>query len=658
MLLGGGSCIGTCGDSAISHVGVDHPSGCEPPHPALAHASNQIVSWSLGGAATDSTQGHGIVTSGSISGVHNFTVPQMETSATVKDLHPHTTDADHTRNEFVGLLQTGITARRVPQDNSITNSSDGHLGETKGPKRVMRVEYADKCSTEKKEMDSSCIPGFQRPLVRQRSSGSSRCSMDEHPVLAQFNARGEMQKYTEVLMPLTDALTEGLSVTADWSVRVAAFSFLRKVLQQGPKGLQEVSQSFTMVMKLFSAHLDDPHHKVAHAALSTLAELVPVCRKPFEAYLERILPHVFGRLVDAKEVIRQLGSAVLEVVGNTYSVDSLLPALLRALDEQRSPKVKMTIIEFAIVASTKSALNGETAGGTGLLKMWLAKLGPLAHDKNPKLKEAAVTGIISVYSHFDSTIVLNFILGLSIEEQSLLRRSLKQYTPRIEVDLMTFIQNKSQRGRSKFVHDHSDSTSAFSGTSAEPMKSGSSGLPGNQSLLGFTLSSINRDGSKKGERAQHDSIYTGIRLLQQTAASELTPESFQSCEISGRIVESCGHHNSYPSGLLKEVLNGEKETDPRPNFSGVRVKDAENRQGTQNSRIEYKKCPLGDSMELFNSEECVSVEAYPDTSQTTELQLEAQVKYDDKFVRKVNNEVLSQDSDSSVPNLLHKVHFV
>ncbi|KAF9612295.1 hypothetical protein IFM89_038865 [Coptis chinensis] len=202
-------------------------------------------------------------------------------------------------------------------------------------------------------------------------------------------------------------------------------------------------------MKLFFKHLDDPHHKVAQAALSTLAEMIPSCRKPFESYIERILPHVFSRLIDQKELIRQSCSTTLETVSKTYGIDSLLPALLRSLDEQRSPKAKLAVIEFAINSFNKNSINSEGSGNSGILKLWLAKLAPLVHDKNTKLKEAAITCIIAVYSHFDSASVLNFILCLSIEEQNSLRRVLKQFTPRIESDVVGTSSEEGYAGASK-----------------------------------------------------------------------------------------------------------------------------------------------------------------------------------------------------------------
>ncbi|KAK5832729.1 hypothetical protein PVK06_016532 [Gossypium arboreum] len=76
-----------------------------------------------------------------------------------------------------------------------------------------------------------------------------------------------MSSYVEGPASLNDALNKGLSPSSDWSTRVAAFTYLRSLLQQGPKGIQEVVQDFEKVRKLFFQHLDDPHHKVAQRLL-------------------------------------------------------------------------------------------------------------------------------------------------------------------------------------------------------------------------------------------------------------------------------------------------------------------------------------------------------------------------------------------------------
>lgn len=369
-----------------------------------------------------------------------------------------------------------------------------------------------------RDTQNSSIPNFQRPLLRKnavgRMSAGRRRSFDDSQL-----SLGDMANYVDGPASLSDALSEGLSPSSDWCARVAAFNYLRSLLQQGPKGIQEVVQNFEKVMKLFFQHLDDPHHKVAQAALSTLADIIPSCRKPFESYMERILPHVFSRLIDPKELVRQPCSTTLDIVSKTYSVDSLLPALLRSLDEQRSPKAKLAVIEFAIASFNKHAVYSEGSGNSGILKLWLSKLTPLAHDKNTKLKEAAITCIISVYSHFDSTSVLNFIISLSVEEQNSLRRALKQYTPRIEVDLMNFLQNKKERQRSKSSYDPSD----VIGTSSEE---GYISVSKKSNLFGrYSAGSVDSDGGRKWSSTQESALISSS--MGQTASDEIQENLYQ-----------------------------------------------------------------------------------------------------------------------------------
>lgn len=543
---GGGSYRKIHASVLAARVGIDPPSARDPPHPASTTAISQVGGQNpVMGASPNYLRGVQVGISANRSAGNLASAQDSISSEFVKSALSSGNSGDVTLS-----ILPFHTVRRVSSDRSSQASSNDEGIENISVRQFSRSNsHAERPSTEMvfKGSFHNSMPGFQRPLLRTsgstRSSVSSRSSMDN----AQLPL-SEAYSYLDGLMSLNDALMEGLNVNSDWSARVAAFNYLRKLLQQGPRGLQEVGQSFEKVMKLFSQHLDDPHHKVAQAALSTLAELVPACHKSFEAYLERILPHVFSRLVDPKEFIRQLGTAALEVIGNQYSTDSLLPALLRSLDEQRSPKAKIAVIEFAIAAFAKLALNGEAAGGNNLLKMWLAKLAPLANDKNAKLKERAVTGIISVYSHFDSATVLNFILGLSIEEQSTLRRALKQFTPRIEVDLMNFLQSRGQRSRSKSVHEQPDFSSAsddglgvsFGGTNPFTVKGQTPG--------GYS-SSLNKDGVRKWTVNQADYTQYGSRLTGQTA-EEMQRINHQSHESHAI------RHESFVSARSIGIRNG------------------------------------------------------------------------------------------------------
>ncbi|TYI74106.1 hypothetical protein E1A91_D07G177100v1 [Gossypium mustelinum] len=436
-------------------LGVDPPSFRDPPFPAAVSASNSLTS-SLGLESITSTVGK--------SGNHNGDLIMSDIiTQTSKDSGKLSYRSNVATESFPVLSSYSPRTATVRPDRGSIEDNTGIREASRFIKPHIDRQYFDMPyrDVNSRHSQNNNIPNFQRPLSRKHVSG--RISAERRKIFDDNQpSLGEISNYVDGPASLTEALSEGLSPSSNWCARVAAFMYLQSLLQQGPKGVLEVNQNFMKVMKLFFQHLDDPHHKVAQAALSTLADIIPSCRKPFESYMERILPHVFSRLIDPKESVRQPCSTTLGIVSKTYSIDSLLPALLRSLDEQRSPKAKLAVIEFSISSFNKHATNSEGSSNIGILMLWLAKLKPLVHDKNTKLKDAAISCIISVYSHFDAIAVLNFILSLSVEEQNSLRRALKQYTPRIEVDLISYLQNKKERQRSKSSYDPYDAVGTWS----------------------------------------------------------------------------------------------------------------------------------------------------------------------------------------------------
>ncbi|GMN50388.1 hypothetical protein TIFTF001_019537 [Ficus carica] len=501
--------------SSSLDLGVEPPSARDPPYPASLPASNNLTK-SLMTDSTASTISKGSNRNGGL--VLSDIITQIQASKDSGKLSYRNNASAETFPAF-----SSYTAKRASERLQERGSIE-ELNDIREARRHMNPQvdrqYLDTPYKDGNFRDSqnSYIPNFQRPLLRKHVSGrmsaGRRRSFDDSQLSV-----GEMSNYVDGPASLSDALSEGLSPSSDWCARVAAFNYLRSLLQQGPRGIQEVVQNFEKVMKLFFQHLDDPHHKVAQAALSTLADIIPSCRKPFESYMERILPHVFSRLIDPKELVRQPCSTTLDIVSKTYGVDSLLPALLRSLDEQRSPKAKLAVIEFAIGSFNKHAVNSEGYFNSGILKLWLSKLTPLVHDKNTKLKEAAITCFISVYSHFDSTAVLNFILSLSVEEQNSLRRALKQKTPRIEVDLMNFLQSKKAQ-RSKSSYDPSDvvGTSSEDGYISASKKSHYFGR--------YSAGSVDGDSGRKWNSTQESSALV-LSSFGQAASDEIQENLYQ-----------------------------------------------------------------------------------------------------------------------------------
>lgn len=549
--------------SSSLDLGVDPPSSRDPPLPPAVPASNHLTTSFLGDPISSSTT-KGSSRNGGLNLSDIMTQIQASKDSTKLSYQsgiasePLSTVSSYLAKRASDRVHERVSIEEKRDSREARRITSAHID-----RQYLDTPYRD---GDFKDLQSSYIPNFQRPLSRKHVGGrtsANRRSFDDFQIPV-----GEMANVVDGPTSLVEALSEGLSSNSDWSARVGAFNYLQSLLQQGPKGIQEVVQNFEKVMKLFFQHLDDPHHKVAQAALSTLAEVIPACRKPFESYMERILPHVFSRLIDPKELVRQPCSATLDVVNKTYGVDSLLPALLRSLDEQRSPKAKLAVIEFAIGSFNKHGINSEGTGNSGILKLWLAKLTPLAHDKNTKLKEAAINCIISIYNHYDSTALLNFMSSLSIEQQNSLRRALKQYTPRIEVDLMNFLQNKKERHRPKLTYDPSDTV----GSSSEE---GYVSMSKKSSLFGrYSAGSADNDGVMKWSSGQESSTVTPSfptasketqDNLHLDFPSSNTRESNYMEELS---VQNTGYMPG-PVDYLDHSMNSENMSTPRVHIDGL-----------------------------------------------------------------------------------------
>ncbi|GFZ20169.1 CLIP-associated protein [Actinidia rufa] len=472
--------------SSSLDLGVDPPSSRDPPFPLAVPASNNLAT-SLGLDTTTSGMFKGNNRNGGLA--LSDIITQIQASKDASKLsyrsaagaEPLSTLSSYSAKRASEKLQ-----ERGPSEANADGWEARRFMNLHADRQYLDTPYKD---ANVRDSQNNYIPNFQRPLLRKNVTGrlsASRRSFDDSQL-----SLGEISSYVEGPASLNDALSEGLSPSSDWNARVAAFNYLHTLLQQGPKGIQEVTQNFE---KMF-----------------------------------------------------------------------LLPALLRSLDEQRSPKAKLAVIEFAISSFNKHAMNSEGSGNSGILKLWLAKLTPLVHDKNTKLKEAAVTCIISVYSHFDSMAVLNFIVSLSVEEQNSLRRALKQYTPRIEVDLMNFLQNKKDRQRPKSSYDPSDVV----GTSSED---GYIGVSRKNHLFGrYSGSSMDSDGARKWISTQEPTQVTGSIDQDASDENETQEHLYQGLGTSAdsEVLIARPKDLMYTTSSIDGSVNMEASSTPRLDVNGL-----------------------------------------------------------------------------------------
>ena len=132
----------------------------------------------------------------------------------------------------------------------------------------------------------------------------------------------------------------------------------RRFVRGGAKARADAIANCAKVADMFVDHAGDAHHRVACAVLEAVVEAVPVLGPGLEPHLERLCPALFPRLVDAKESVRGLASAALAAVGDAFTADALLPALLTSLEQSKAPRAKTGVLEFALYV-----LSGQ-GGGT------------------------------------------------------------------------------------------------------------------------------------------------------------------------------------------------------------------------------------------------------------------------------------------------------
>ncbi|KAI5389029.1 hypothetical protein KIW84_074616 [Lathyrus oleraceus] len=208
------------------------------------------------------------------------------------------------------------------------------------------------------EWNTLSMPGPQKLPVRKHVKHEGVMMVLFQEYLFMMNFQHTVKQMTAIFVKV------GMTVELSSSDRVNLLEFFKAVAHRDGRTAAECTLKLSREQNnlVALAHINDPHHKVAQAARSALADIVPACRKPFEGYMERMFPHVFSRPIDPKEVVRQPCSATLEIVSQTCNKQRS-----PAIDEQRSPKAKLAVFEFAVNSFDEHTVNAEVAANIGIL---------------------------------------------------------------------------------------------------------------------------------------------------------------------------------------------------------------------------------------------------------------------------------------------------
>lgn len=80
----------------------------------------------------------------------------------------------------------------------------------------------------------------------------------------------------------------------------------------------QLSNEAYRMAQFFQLKIEDAHFRVVDKALSTFIVAVDRVAQIFEAYLDRLMPLLFHKLVDQKDLIQKQAKCALEGRGNQY----------------------------------------------------------------------------------------------------------------------------------------------------------------------------------------------------------------------------------------------------------------------------------------------------------------------------------------------------
>ena len=221
---------------------------------------------------------------------------------------------------------------------------------------------------------------------------------------------------------------------ASWSTKVELNTNLREwLLTRGSAAVGESSQYIEKLVFVFVDHFNDPHHKVVLSSLELFNVLLPLFLHVLENYVERFCPPLFLKIVDAKERIRNIASEVLMLMGQRYSADVLIPALIRSLKIHKPPRARVAVLEFSV-----KYFKDSTNASPNLLTNWISVIGPLICEKVVEVRRAATAAFVRVYQSLDSSSALSYILSLPPQEQNIVRKAVQTFVGSIDEELVHF----------------------------------------------------------------------------------------------------------------------------------------------------------------------------------------------------------------------------
>jgi hypothetical protein len=129
-----------------------------------------------------------------------------------------------------------------------------------------------------------------------------------------------------------------------WSSRVDCFLDIRHLISTSSISLDNPNTT-ERIMKLCIEHINDPHHKVNLECLETIKLLVTSLPSTHTTFCEKFVPLLFKKLLDTKESIKNISSAIIDITIRKFEIESINQVFFKVLEQNHS-KIKLLCLEY------------------------------------------------------------------------------------------------------------------------------------------------------------------------------------------------------------------------------------------------------------------------------------------------------------------------
>ncbi|WPT16824.1 CLIP-associated protein [Picochlorum sp. SENEW3] len=319
----------------------------------------------------------------------------------------------------------------TPQKPPIMTHDDGKSTKkrmTAGPKRIPRGRSQNGYENNGAEVPDAPKSAFldKRRARKSLPGGAVRVASQSRPKASSHSEKSSISSQQSVpdmsSMDFAAVLRHLLSSGLVWNEKIACLQQLEMVLQSHDDNPSFSSDLFDMFNDVIIGEIGDAHYKVASQAMETLCAAMrnPQSGYYLSHYLESLIPALFLRISDSKEIVRSHASEALGIIKDKNDPDAVMQGLVGATRACKSVKAQCAImVYFEEVFATYKGSSGNS------WRTMLAFCLRMATNKNPEVREHAVAACARVYYSGKVAAVEAALSGLPTSPRASVRKAIE-----------------------------------------------------------------------------------------------------------------------------------------------------------------------------------------------------------------------------------------